>query len=707
MFSKNLRREAESYHEYYSASGDFIFWQALRVAFERAVEDDRPDGQDFQYRTVGGPRGLLSNDGVQKFADWLDDENKVRDDTAILAKFVVNFRDSVSESLTEQKKERLQYKVNYGNDMRRFMRENEMGDVLKTRAREGLKEVLVPERMLYPFGMMTIKNPLPSHLWERVRDVSGGYVDDFKGKTCEEQKKICDDVAKQSDIAKAFSCAHDPLKSAHEDTCGRDFLYTLANRDAALTEMTGEIRMMFTRNVTYLNLDEVQLKKTDDPLFKLKLPKLRTLRVHGEPPSPQRQIGEFDIDIYAMRRNMPNLESLFVEGLKIYGEFNPSEHDWPPKLRAVELIRTGLKQIELRSEVLRSVDISGNVLKHPLVLGKNIETLKLRNMGLRHVPPAVFGLAALTHLDMGKNYLTTIPYEIFDLTNLRRLVLDGNRIAGIPPHIEKLVKLETLNLADNDTEMILSNIPYTFESLNNLKTLNLGPHVNREDADGKTPLHNAALNDNEGIVKVLLKAGTDVDRTDRKGWTPLLFAASHGHEGVVKALLNAGADANRADHHHETPLLLAAYNGHEAAVRALLAAGANANHEDKDGWTPLLLAARYGHEGVVSALLGAGANVNKVDVDGATPLLLAAELCHEAVVRALLNAKPDVNKPDKEGWTPLLVAANEAVVSALLAAGADVNHANNDDVTEAVREMIKNMGGVRRSARLSKNRTSG
>ena len=621
LFSKNLKREAEDYHEYYSASGDFIFWQALNVAFSRAVEDDLPDGQDFQYRTVGGPKGLLSDRGVRDFVKWLDDGNtEVRDkDIATLAKYVVNFRDTISESASEKQRRDFERTNAYADGMRWFMREEEMVKVLKALPEPDD----VPDRMLYPFDVMTRENPLPPHLWERVRDVPGGYVDDFKGKTCEEQKKICDDVANQSVIANAFSCAREPLKSVHENTCGREFLYRKMNRGAALHGMTGEIRMMITRNVTELNLDKVELEETEDPLFRLNLPELRTLRVHGEHSSP---LGRFDINIDAMRRNMPKLESLFVEGLKINsgGSFGPPHYSWPLELRAVELIRTGLKRIKLRSEVLRTVDISGNELKHPLVLGKNIETLKLRNMGLREVPPAVFGLAALTHLDMSQNYLTTIPHEIFDLTNLQHLVLDGN-----------------------DTEMILLSIPDIFEFPENLKTLNLGPYVNRANESGQTPLIVAARDGHEGIVKVLLKAGADANKANTVDWTPLALAAKYGHEAIARALLAAGADVNKANDEGATAVILAAQEGHEAVVRALLEGGADVNKANKKGMTPLTIAARYGHEGIVNALLAAGANVNQMTKKGATPLTIAARYGHEGIVKMLLDAGADANKADK------------------------------------------------------------
>ena len=46
--------------------------------------------------------------------------------------------------------------------------------------------------------------------------------------------------------------------------------------------------------------------------------------------------------------------------------------------------------------------------------------------------------------------------------------------------------------------------------------------------------------------------------------------------------------------------------------------------------------------------------------DGVTPLFIAAEEGHEAVVRALIEAGADVNKATDDGETPLFMAAQMA-----------------------------------------------
>jgi ankyrin repeat protein len=73
----------------------------------------------------------------------------------------------------------------------------------------------------------------------------------------------------------------------------------------------------------------------------------------------------------------------------------------------------------------------------------------------------------------------------------------------------------------------------------------------------------------------------------------------------------------------------------------------------------LHIAAQNGHEAMVRALIEAGAGVNKARDDGATPLLIAAQRGHEAVVRALIEADADVSKARADGVMPLYMAAQK------------------------------------------------
>jgi cytohesin len=67
-----------------------------------------------------------------------------------------------------------------------------------------------------------------------------------------------------------------------------------------------------------------------------------------------------------------------------------------------------------------------------------------------------------------------------------------------------------------------------------------GADVNTQDDEGLTPLHWAAKEGNQDIVKLLIAWGADVRVKSRKGLTPLDWAAEQGHQDIVALLKQHG-----------------------------------------------------------------------------------------------------------------------------------------------------------------------
>ncbi|KAG7284889.1 hypothetical protein NEMBOFW57_009504 [Staphylotrichum longicolle] len=120
------------------------------------------------------------------------------------------------------------------------------------------------------------------------------------------------------------------------------------------------------------------------------------------------------------------------------------------------------------------------------------------------------------------------------------------------------------------------------------------PRRDRE-YDG-TPLHYAAFNGHEAVVRLLLEKGAAIDA---KG------AAIDAKGAAIDA---KGAAIVAKGEYNGTPLHHAAKTGHEAVVRLLLEKGAAIEAKDRDDWTPLHHAALNGHKAVVRLLLEKGAS---------------------------------------------------------------------------------------------------
>ena len=85
-----------------------------------------------------------------------------------------------------------------------------------------------------------------------------------------------------------------------------------------------------------------------------------------------------------------------------------------------------------------------------------------------------------------------------------------------------------------------------------------------------TPLHAAAWNGHEAVVRLLIESGARVDDRDSGGHTPLHSAACQGRSGVCRILLDAGADPTSKTRDGDTPLDLAGAQGHADAARSLI-----------------------------------------------------------------------------------------------------------------------------------------
>jgi len=203
-----------------------------------------------------------------------------------------------------------------------------------------------------------------------------------------------------------------------------------------------------------------------------------------------------------------------------------------------------------------------------------------------------------------------------------------------------------------------------------------GADPRRADAEGRTPLHYAALSCEATVAAVLVDAGADPNAVSREGLTPLGTACAAGNETLARFLLERGAKPEVA---RAQPALIAAASGPDdlpGMVKLLLRHRADAGACDLLGRNAVHAAALHNHAEMLDALLAAGAPADERDANGVTALMDAARSGANRALQRLVFRKPAPDPVDPAGRNALVIAcqsrqANEETVRLLLAVGVD------------------------------------
>jgi ankyrin repeat protein len=160
--------------------------------------------------------------------------------------------------------------------------------------------------------------------------------------------------------------------------------------------------------------------------------------------------------------------------------------------------------------------------------------------------------------------------------------------------------------------------------------------VNAADANGRTPLHYAAEQDNAALATFFIAMGANVNAEDFSGQTPLAVCAERGTTKASKVIASAGADI-----HKLTKIEISIANMALQDIPFLQAILAPSTMESTDSSerTILHLASEQGNVKAVKAILAA------LDSGGANTVLAAAG-----------NRNGPLDKKDKMGLNPLDIA---------------------------------------------------
>ena len=124
-------------------------------------------------------------------------------------------------------------------------------------------------------------------------------------------------------------------------------------------------------------------------------------------------------------------------------------------------------------------------------------------------------------------------------------------------------------------------------------------NIEIQDKAGENAMMLAALNGDMPMVQLLIAKDAEVNK---KGWAPLHYAAANGNDDIVKLLLDHSAYVDAGSPNGTTPLMMAARGGHISTVKLLLDNGADLNVKNQIGMNALDFAKQYKEPDVVEGL---------------------------------------------------------------------------------------------------------
>ena len=133
--------------------------------------------------------------------------------------------------------------------------------------------------------------------------------------------------------------------------------------------------------------------------------------------------------------------------------------------------------------------------------------------------------------------------------------------------------------------------------------------VNQKDRYGNTALINAVIQNNLGMVKLLLEQhGVDINLQNKCGSTALLWAVSNENIEIIKWLLDHDRlNMNLQDERGDTALMIAVRKKNIEMAELLLGRdGVDMNLQNKDGDTLMYTAIESQDRGLVQLLISKG-----------------------------------------------------------------------------------------------------
>ncbi|PQE04929.1 Ankyrin repeat-containing domain protein [Rutstroemia sp. NJR-2017a BBW] len=229
-----------------------------------------------------------------------------------------------------------------------------------------------------------------------------------------------------------------------------------------------------------------------------------------------------------------------------------------------------------------------------------------------------------------------------------------------------LSKGANVNLTGGDLDTPLNAAILGGVDLTTIETmLKKGADASKPGLEGQLPVHSAAKNDRDDVLKAVIHAGADPLARDSDGRSALMHGVVNRNFDVVNSLLVLNAfDETEVDAKDQTPLIVATVLGSNYIVNMLLEIGhispKTLNAQDYQGKTALVHATSLDRLDIVRKLLESGADPHIVDCRDRGPLYWAARASQMKTLETIIAA---LEKNDGHTTKPWEVAIHGAVAS--------------------------------------------
>jgi len=409
-------------------------------------------------------------------------------------------------------------------------------------------------------------------------------------------------------------------------------------------------------------------------------------------------------------------------------------------LMVKEILEESFLVVCVKNGYNTSVHVKGSGYRDlKLLIEVEFDHLKLENVPqVRPKTKLICEIQIICEAWLENKITTSLSYKILRATNLKGLLSDFSKYVQ-----------ETCTVKTFKPEEVLKN-----------GWLNIGKITDFSNIHGSTLLLTAArVGWSAGGLSILVKElKANINVTTSLGMTPLHNAASDGHDNLVKTLIDLKSNLHAKSNLWDTPLHIAARNCRESCIRVLLDAGASLELKNKHGKTAVDIFNQYhpnntrilkmlkGHpvpvlgaksekkvllidelesaavEGVLARhfdsinlpqtevsklfakvavvckvenilqVLWFGGKINHRDAKGRTALYHASKHGYLASVITLLDERANVNATTIQKWTPLHISAKacfKRISQTLIAAGSDIE-ANSESGMTPIHVAAKN-----------------